>query len=805
MDFLTQRLLPTSFKPTHSPAGWPRFETASPTCLRWDQPAFHNPAAPYSPSSAHPLSPIHSFTDSLSSLSSPQSQPLRLTPSGCVTLNEWPASQSSLPDSQRFSENSHISFNPSPLLLPDDSNSDPANHGQRTPSPPPAPSYTQYTSGEPASDTDMRACGLSRPTRVQPSRAQQTPTRVEPTFAESVEPASVDSEPAAPRAPEVYGVPRRHWPPANTVAAWHGDAVATIGECIDHIRTCITHRATSSNLGGTDPFDPHRADIVPISTPPTTALATAIRQSWRDIHNTVVCQVSDLGCPKPNWLTGRPRPEDTAEAYNVPETFVSPAVCAAVFGLLGAPTTRTAAPTLETLAQRNTGDAEFRSSAHRMYLSCVRHRKGTLLFVETYYHMYALTDSNNRNRLKFSTLLQSDLGTSRARNEAVQRVLLMCCCLRSAPDCMTAFMDVSPIAWPWHDLLRSSARGDEQRESDSHLGWLLADPPPAADEARSSVDGSRRYPQRNLATVIATFNHEAARRAKLNPPPSRQLSATKCTLAMTNLRGLSAQRQRVANRILVELAPVGPGLRYLPTELVQALVSLLFGTLTPNDYFTQFYGARQSRAAQPSQPAPLTPLLTMSQSSTQPLTATQLSRATTDRRRRTAAAGSNGHAAAAASSSKGRAMRRRTASQAETRERSRAALADVNNARDDHALGEHEERMRKRNQRGSSDTSSSSDGDGDEDSQHEVGDKENLNPEWEEECQYWKDVADMRGAIIDRMNSKMDSKRALTPTEEGMHRKLKRLMTRRERTLAGPDHRINGTLPLTDSQCSPSQ
>ena len=150
-------------------------------------------------------------------------------------------------------------------------------------------------------------------------------------------------------------------------------------------------------------------------------------------------------------------------------------------------------------------------------------------------------------------------------------------------------------------------------------------------------------------------------------------------------------------------------------------------------------------------------------------------------------------------------MRRRTASQAETRERSRAALADVNNARDDHALGEHEERMRKRNQRGSSDTSSSSDGDGDEDSQHEVGDKESLNPEWEEECQYWKDVADMRGAIIDRMNSKMDSKRALTPTEEGMHRKLKRLMTRRERTLAGPDHRINGTLPLTDSQCSPSQ
>ena len=104
-----------------------------------------------------------------------------------------------------------------------------------------------------------------------------------------------------------------------------------------------------------------------------------------------------------------------------------------------------------------------------------------------------------------------------------------------------------------------------------------------------------------------------------------------------------------------------------------------------------------------------------------------------------------------------------------------------------------------------SSNSSSSDNDGDEE-ERQGGDgsnKENQRPEeveeverqtgtWDE-CQYWKDVADLRGAIIDRMNSKMDSKRALSPTEVGLQRKVRKLLTLAERAHASPDHRIKVT------------
>jgi hypothetical protein len=288
--------------------------------------------------------------------------------------------------------------------------------------------------------------------------------------------------------------------------------VPTITTCISHARHSVAAMERRV-LQSSPTHDNRRGWVGPIATATSIHIQAA---DSGDENSTPMkrCHLHGISRQLGSWL-----PEALGDtALDVPAYFVTQSVCADVLALLrtvgnsGGGAEATAVNELRGRGKELSAE-EFRKHSRLQYTRLVR-LSSMSVFVLTYYRMYALTDSDVDARGAFVRQVKAEAGCR--PHVVTQQILLLCCCLRTAPRLMQVFLQTEPTAWLWQHLCEpTEKRGDSPAQ---HISWLL------------QCDDDGRMP--HLFTIIAMFNYDAKRRRLMEEP---SITATQARTAMNNL------------------------------------------------------------------------------------------------------------------------------------------------------------------------------------------------------------------------------------------------------------------------------
>jgi len=359
--------------------------------------------------------------------------------------------------------------------------------------------------------------------------------------------------------------------PAFCLADFNNSSSPTITTCISHARLSVAAMVRR---------EPSMAIIADNSrewfSPSTTVASIEATQvaDCGDEESTAMkrCHLHGLSHRLGSWL-----PEGLGDAaLDVPACFVTQSVCAAMLELLR--TVGNSGGEEEVIAMKELRDRgkelsaeEFRKHSRHQYTRLVR-LSSMSVFVLTYYRMYALTDTDAAARDTFIKQMKAEAGTK--PHVVTQQILLLCCCLRTAPRLMKAFLQTEPTAWLWQHLCEpTEKRGDRPLQ---HISWLL----------QRDDDGRLRH----LFTTIAMFNHDAKRRLLMDAP---SITARQARTAMTNYRYIPLLEQQFVDSIWLP-TPI----HEVPDELVSMIVSLLFERTAPSDYVRLIHSPAQQQRRQ---------------------------------------------------------------------------------------------------------------------------------------------------------------------------------------------------------------
>ena len=180
------------------------------------------------------------------------------------------------------------------------------------------------------------------------------------------------------------------------------------------------------------------------------------------------CYLHGLSRKLGTWL-----PEGLGDAaLDVPAYFVTQSICSDVLALMR--TVGNTGGAAETIALqrlkrgKELSAEEFRDLSRVQYIRLLR-LSTMSVFVLTYYRMYALTDPDSAARDEFVRQMKAESGSK--PHVVTQQILLLCCCLRTAPRLMRAFLQTASTAWLWQHLCEPIERRGDTGHHSTSLGY----------------------------------------------------------------------------------------------------------------------------------------------------------------------------------------------------------------------------------------------------------------------------------------------------------------------------------------------